>query len=124
MRLLFLSHYFPPEINAPASRTYEHCKVWAAAGHKVTVVTCFPNHPAGIIYPPYRNRLWQREERDGIDVIRLLTYATANEGFAVCLELVVNRLFGVFWFFFLVVPNRIMFSSIESIVDATGLERS
>ena len=81
MRILFLSHYFPPEINAPASRTYEHCKVWAAAGHKVTVVTCFPNHPAGIIYPPYRNRLWQREERDGIDVIRLLTYATANEGF-------------------------------------------
>ncbi len=81
MRILFLSHYFPPEINAPASRTYEHCKVWAAAGHKVTVVTCFPNHPAGIIYPPYRNRLWQREERDGIQVIRLLTYATANEGF-------------------------------------------
>ena len=81
MRILFLSHYFPPEINAPASRTYEHCKVWAAAGHQVTVVTCFPNHPAGIIYPPYRNRLWQREERDGIDVIRLLTYATANEGF-------------------------------------------
>ena len=81
MRILFLTHYFPPEINAPASRTNEHCKVWAAAGHKVTVVTCFPNHPTGIIYPPYRNRLWQREERDGIQVIRILTYATANEGF-------------------------------------------
>ena len=44
--------------------------------------------------------------------------------FAVCLELVVDRLFCIFCFFFLVVPNRIIFSSIESIVDATGLERS
>ncbi len=81
MKILFLSHYFPPEINAPASRTYEHCKVWAEQGHEVTVVTCVPNHPQGKIYPPYRNRLWQREERDGIQVIRLFTYATANEGF-------------------------------------------
>ena len=45
-------------------------------------------------------------------------------GFAVCLELVVNPLFCVFCFFFLVIPNRIIFSSIESIADATGLERS
>ena len=44
--------------------------------------------------------------------------------FAVCLELVVDRLFCIFCFFFLVVPNRIIFSSIESIVDATGLEQS
>ena len=44
--------------------------------------------------------------------------------FAVCLELVIDRLFCVLCFFFLVVPNRIIFSSIESIVDAIGLERS
>ena len=45
-------------------------------------------------------------------------------GFAVCLELVVYRLFWLFCFFILIIPNRIIFSSIESIVDATGLERS
>jgi len=81
VRILFLSHYFPPEVNAPASRTYEHCKVWARAGHEVTVVTCAPNHPRGKVYDGYRNRLWQREERDGIRVIRLWTFVTANEGF-------------------------------------------
>ena len=81
MKVLFLSHYFPPEVNAPASRTYEHCREWAALGHEVTVVTCAPNHPRGKVYPGYRNRLWQREEMDGIQVVRLWTYVTANEGF-------------------------------------------
>lgn len=81
MKILFLSHYFPPEVNAPASRTFEHCRAWAAQGHEVTVVTCAPNHPRGEVYAGYRNRLWQREERDGIRVVRLWTFISANEGF-------------------------------------------
>jgi glycosyltransferase involved in cell wall biosynthesis len=81
VRILFLSHYFPPEVNAPASRTYEHCRQWVRAGHEVTVITCAPNHPRGVVYEGYRNRLWQEERRDGIRVIRLWTFVTANEGF-------------------------------------------
>ena len=81
MRILFLSHYFPPEVNAPASRTYEHCKQWVQDGHEVTVVTCTPNHPRGIVYEGYRNKLFQREVKDGIQVVRVWTYVTANEGF-------------------------------------------
>ena len=81
MKILFLTHYFPPEVNAPASRTYEHCRAWVEAGHEVTVVTCAPNHPRGRVYEGYRNRPWQREKIDGIDVIRLWTYLSANEGF-------------------------------------------
>lgn len=80
MKILFLSHYFPPEVNAPASRTFEHCRLWVQQGHEVTVVTCVPNHPHGCIFPGYQNRLYAREERDGIQVVRVLTYATANEG--------------------------------------------
>jgi glycosyltransferase involved in cell wall biosynthesis len=81
MRILFLSHYFPPEVNAPASRTYEHCKQWVQDGHKVTVVTCAPNHPRGTVYEGYHNKLFQREEQNGIQVVRVWTYVTANEGF-------------------------------------------
>lgn len=81
MRILFLSHYFPPEVNAPASRTYEHCKQWVQDGHEVTVITCAPNHPRGTVYEGYRNKLFQREEKDGIQVIRVWTYVSANEGF-------------------------------------------
>ena len=81
MKILFLSHYFPPEINAPASRTFEHCREWVKAGHEVTVVTCAPNHPRGKVYDGYRNRLFQRERREGIEIIRLWTFLSANEGF-------------------------------------------
>mgnify|MGYP006367427787 CR=1 FL=1 len=81
MHILFLSHYFPPEVNAPASRTFEHCRQWVRDGHRVTVVTCAPNHPRGKVYPGYRNRLYTREEKDGITIIRVWTYVTANEGF-------------------------------------------
>lgn len=81
MRILFLSHYFPPEVNAPATRTYEHCKEWVKRGHEVTVITCVPNHPRGEVYPGYKNKLFQVEEKDGIKVVRVWTYLTANEGF-------------------------------------------
>ena len=81
MRILFLTHYFPPEVNAPASRTFEHCRAWARAGHEVTVLTCAPNHPNGQVYPGYRNALWTTERVDGIRVVRLWTWLAANEGF-------------------------------------------
>ncbi|TKB79009.1 MAG: glycosyltransferase family 4 protein [Nitrospira sp.] len=81
MRILFLSHYFPPEVNAPATRTYEHCRQWARDGHQVTVVTCAPNHPQGRVYEGYRNRIYQRETKDGINIVRVWTFVTANEGF-------------------------------------------
>ena len=80
MRILFFSHYFPPEGNAPASRTFDHCTRWAAAGHEVTVVTCAPNHPRGRLYPGYRNRPRQVEYVEGVRVVRVMTYLAANEG--------------------------------------------
>lgn len=81
MQIVFFSHYFPPEGNAPASRTYEHCVRWCQAGHKVTVITCAPNVPNGVVYPGYRNRLWpQVETKDGIRVIRVWTVIAANAG--------------------------------------------
>ena len=43
MKILFLTDNFPPEVNAPATRTYEHCKEWVKQGEEVTVITCTPN---------------------------------------------------------------------------------
>ena len=51
VRILFFTHYFPPEVNAPANRTHEHCREWVAAGHEVHVVTCIPSHPFGSPFP-------------------------------------------------------------------------
>ena len=80
MHILFFSHYFPPEGNAPACRTYENARQWVKSGHKVTVITCAPNVPNGIVYEGYKNRLIQRETIDGIKVKRVWTYIAANEG--------------------------------------------
>lgn len=81
MRILFLSDNFPPEVNAPASRTFDHCREWVKAGAEVTVVTCAPNFPQGKVYPGYKNKLWQTEMMDGIRVIRVWTYMVPNKGF-------------------------------------------
>ncbi len=80
MRILFFTHYFPPEGNAPASRTYENAKRWIQAGHDVTVITCAPNVPDGVVYEGYKNKLYQRDVVDGIDVRRVWTYIAANQG--------------------------------------------
>jgi len=79
--ILFISDNFPPEVNAPATRTFEHCKEWVNAGYKVTVVTCFPNFPKGKVFDGYKNKLFQRDEIEGIKVIRVWSYITSNAGF-------------------------------------------
>ena len=50
MKILFLTDNFPPEGNAPATRTYEHTVNWVKAGHQVTVITCAPNFPEGKLF--------------------------------------------------------------------------
>lgn len=80
MRILFFSHYFSPEGNAPASRIYEMCKRWVKYGHDVDVITCAPNVPDGVVYEGYKNKLYQSENIDGIHVIRVWTYIAANKG--------------------------------------------
>ncbi|MDD2557444.1 MAG: glycosyltransferase family 4 protein [Desulfuromonas sp.] len=81
MHILFFVDNFPPEVNAPATRTFAHTRQWVKSGHQVTVITCAPNFPKGKVFPGYRNRLWQSEWIDGIRVIRVWTYIAANEGF-------------------------------------------
>lgn len=82
MHILFLTDNFPPEVNAPASRTFEHCREWVNAGHSVTVITGAPNFPRGKVFEGYHNRIWQQEFVAGIRIIRVWTYISANEGFA------------------------------------------
>src|ERR671925_543420 len=73
MKILYVSQYFPPEMGAPAARVSELARHWAGAGHEVTVLTGFPNHPTGIVPAEYRPRLRNlvyREQIDGVHVVR------------------------------------------------------
>jgi glycosyltransferase involved in cell wall biosynthesis len=80
VHILFLSHYFVPENNAPAARVHGMAREWARLGHRVTVLTGAPNVPAGVVYEGYRNRLYQEEWIDGIRTARVWTYLAANRG--------------------------------------------
>jgi colanic acid biosynthesis glycosyl transferase WcaI len=57
VKILYISQYFPPEMGAPAARASELASHWAQAGHEVSVLTGFPNHPTGVVPPEWRPRL-------------------------------------------------------------------
>lgn len=81
MKIIVICHYFPPEIGAPSARLYEMSKRWVELGNEVHVVTCFPNHPTGIIPDEYKGLKYKLESMDGIHVHRNYVYATPNKGF-------------------------------------------
>src|SRR3954449_4592700 len=73
LKILYISQYFPPEMGAPAARVSEVSQRWAHAGHDVTVLTGFPNHPDGVIRPEYRKpfrRVVFRERVGHANVVR------------------------------------------------------
>ncbi|MDT0593675.1 glycosyltransferase family 4 protein [Glaciecola petra] len=81
MHILFLTDNFPPEGNAPATRTFEHAKYWITLGHQVTIITGAPNFPEGRVFDGYENNWYSKEFIEGIEVRRVKTFVTSNEGF-------------------------------------------
>jgi glycosyltransferase involved in cell wall biosynthesis len=80
MRVLIVTHYFPPETGAPQARLSALAAVWAADGDDVTVLTGMPNHPTGVLPPMYRRTVLCREMADSYRIVRTWLYATRNEG--------------------------------------------
>lgn len=78
MRFLLLTQYYPPEPGSSAMRMSELAQYMAARGHIVTVVTGFPNYPEGVIYAGYRGKLYQREQLQGVNVVRTLLLTTRH----------------------------------------------
>ena len=71
MRILILTQNYIPE---PDTKMHILATGLLKRGHQVTVITAFPNYPQGKIYPGYKQRLWLRENIDGVRVIRLPLY--------------------------------------------------
>ncbi len=81
LKILYISHYYPPEVNAPALRVSEMSGHWAAQGHDITVLTGFPNHPNGIIPDDYKGLIRAKEKQGQVKIIRTFVYAAPNRGF-------------------------------------------
>ncbi len=79
--IVFLTHYYPPEVNGGATRVFELAKHWVADGHRVTVYTGFPCHPYGVVPPAYAGRFRACEEVEyGVRLVRGWRYASPNDG--------------------------------------------
>jgi glycosyltransferase involved in cell wall biosynthesis len=82
LRVVLLTHYYPPEIGAPQTRIAALARGLEQLGDEVTVHTGFPHYPDGAIRPPYRNRPLLREREGSVRVLRSAVYPAANQGFA------------------------------------------
>lgn len=74
--VLVVSQFFAPEMGAPAARFHDFGRLLVERGHRVTVLTGFPNSPTGLVPGGYRGRLAQRETIDGIEVLRSWLFAS------------------------------------------------
>jgi glycosyltransferase involved in cell wall biosynthesis/SAM-dependent methyltransferase len=82
VKLLFVSHYFYPEVGAAQTRILETAQCLSARGHDVSVLTGFPNYPDGVIAEGYRGHVVLRERIGEVQVIRTAVYPAPNRGFA------------------------------------------
>jgi hypothetical protein len=81
MHILFLTDNFPPEVNAPATRTFEHIMEWEKRGARITVITGAPNFPLGKVFKGYKNHLIHKEKWDDhLTIVRVWTYLAPNKG--------------------------------------------
>ena len=68
-------------MGAPAARAAELARHWALAGHNVSVLTGFPNHPTGVVPAEWRarlRRLTYHEKIGGVDVFRTWLWPLPN----------------------------------------------
>lgn len=82
MRVVFLTHYYPPEVGAPQARISALAAALRARGVEASVHTAFPHYPDGRVQEPYRNRPLSREVLGEVPVVRSAVYPAPNAGFA------------------------------------------
>lgn len=90
MRILYISHLYDPEMGAQSVRVQNLSRTWVSMGHEVTVLTAFPNHPAGKIFPGWRHRFMKFVDvsaDEGVKIVRVAHAPRPNRG-------TLNRLVG------------------------------
>ncbi|MEI6040037.1 MAG: glycosyltransferase family 4 protein [Candidatus Berkelbacteria bacterium] len=71
MKILLITQWYEPVKGAAAKRTGKMARFLTDAGHKVTVLTSFPSYPTGIVPAEFKGKLWDKQKKDGIEIIRI-----------------------------------------------------
>ena len=93
MKLLILTQYFPPEVGAPQNRLFELAVRLKNKGIDVTVFTAMPNYPQMVIHKAYKNKIYYKEQIEGITVHRSWIFVSNKKN-------IVLRLLNYFSFVF------------------------
>ena len=76
MRILFITQLFQPE---EFLKGLPLAKELLKLGHEVEVLTGFPNYPQGKLYKGYKIRFLQRENMEGVSIIRVPLYPSHDK---------------------------------------------
>lgn len=68
MNILIISLWYHPE---PVGKPHDLAQELVKRGHRVTVITGFPNYPGGQLYPGYRSQLYKWETIAGVRLLRI-----------------------------------------------------
>ncbi|MBC8401063.1 MAG: glycosyltransferase family 4 protein [Candidatus Marinimicrobia bacterium] len=79
LKILFLAHFYPPEMGGAAARISGLAGWFHKLGNDVTVITGFPNYPGGQIYKGYTPGLLRKEILDAVTIIRTWVYFTRKK---------------------------------------------
>lgn len=79
MKVVIICQWFPPEYAPIGVMLNELARDLSGKGHRVTVITGFPNHPKGELFPGYRKRLFAEEESAGVRILRCWLYTSPKK---------------------------------------------
>jgi len=71
MRVLVITPFYTPDLGPSAPLFTMLCEDLVRLGHRVSVISAVPHYPSGSVGEPFRGRLVQREELNGVDVTRV-----------------------------------------------------
>lgn len=80
MRVLIITHYYPPERGAPQTRLHETARGLQALGHDIRVLTGPPHYPHGAVLQGYHAYRSSHETIDDVPVRRLPVWVRRNGG--------------------------------------------
>lgn len=78
MRILIICYVYPPEVASAGPMVRQLAQDLAREGHDVTVLTGWPNHPAGKVFPGYSMR-WRSVESDGRHRVMRVAHAVGSK---------------------------------------------
>lgn len=79
MRILVVVVQYPPDVNSTGLLMEQVVEGLVERGHEVTVFTTFPHYEKFRVTEEYRGKLFEWDERKGVDVLRLPVYARGTK---------------------------------------------